>query len=214
MCKLSSVKQSVSPWAQSHTPQHKTITRSEIDSDRQEPVTQAQAYTLLRNETCLLSYNIMKQNRPENHGHIPSHPDTPHPSLSLSPNYRPICSANCSIRPSLYYWTTFPSCLSPLLQRYAHTHYRSPPFLPLLFALCVWSRLLFILCPLPGSALEGGEKTWKENASDAPTCMWPRISMVAWPPETAHHAPLHLKKKAGKGTSRSWRRESCSNETN
>lgn len=51
--------------AQSHTPKHKTIMNSEADTDRQEPVTQAQAYTLLRNEMCLLSYSIMKQHRPK-----------------------------------------------------------------------------------------------------------------------------------------------------
>lgn len=45
---------------------------------------------LLRNETCLLSYSIIKQNRPENHNRIPSHPDTPHPSPSLTPIYRPL----------------------------------------------------------------------------------------------------------------------------
>ncbi len=88
-CKLSSVEQPTSVSAQSHAPEHQTITRSEADADRQEPVTQAQAYTLLRNEMCLLSYSIMKQNRPESHNHIPSHPDTPHPSPSLSHIYAP-----------------------------------------------------------------------------------------------------------------------------
>lgn len=212
VCKLSSVKQPMSRWAQSHTPKHKTITRSETDADRQEPVTQAQAYTLLRNEMCLLSYNIMKQNRPEKHDHIPSHPDTPHPSLSLSPNYRPICSANCSISPSLYYWTTFPACLSPLLQRYAHTHYWSSPSLPL--SLSLLPSLSDLGCFLfPSVSLEvhwREEKEMKENASDAPTCIWLSISMVAWPPETAHHAPLHTKRTEsweGEEQVRLWRGE-------
>lgn len=131
VCELCSVEQPGSRSAQSHAPKHETITRSEADADRQKPVTQAQAYMSLWNEMCLRSYSIMKQNRPENRDHIPSHPDAPRPSASLSPIYRPICSANCSITPSLHYWTTFPACLSPLPQHYEHTHYCSSLSLPL-----------------------------------------------------------------------------------
>lgn len=191
VCKLSSLEQRTSRSAQSHTPKHKTITRREADTDRQEPVTQAQAYTLLRNEMRLLSYSIMKQNRPENHDHIPSHPDTPRPSPSLSHIYHPIYSAPLLL-PFIY------GPLSPLI---------CPPYIsimhkPITEAL---SLSLSLICPLclilaafhsPPSAwkwIGKRKKEMKENASDAPTCIWLSISMVAWPPETAHHAPLHSK---------------------
>lgn len=56
---------------------------------------------------------------------------------------------------------------------------------------------------------EREKKEIKENASDALTCIWLSISMVAWPPETAHHAPLHLKRtecREGAERGRVWRR--------
>lgn len=108
VCKHSSAEQLTCRWPQSHTPRRETIT-SEAHTDRREPVTQAQARysTLLRNETCLLSYSIMKQNRPENHNRIPSHPDTPHPSPSLTPIYRPLLLCQLLFR-------SFPSLLGQL----------------------------------------------------------------------------------------------------
>lgn len=93
-----------------------------------------------------------KKNRLENHRHIPSHPEAPRPSPSLSPIYGPIFSANCSSTPSLHYWTTFPASLSPLPQQSSRPTPSLPPSLSL--ELSIWSRLPFILLPQPGSGSE------------------------------------------------------------
>lgn len=128
----------------------------------------------------------------KNHDHIPSLPDTPHPSPSFSPIYRPICSANCSISSSLYYWTTFLPYFSVM-----HTPI-SEALLPFLSLLPCLPSLPYLVCSsFPSLSLEvhrREKKEMKENTSDAPTCIWLSISMVAWPPETADHASLHSKR--------------------
>lgn len=172
-------------------------------------------------KTRLLSYSIIKRKqawKPQSHSFPPWHP-TPI-TLTLSLSYLPpylFCQLLHYSFPSLLGYFSCSSvpltsalCTNPLMTLSLSL---SVSHLPSLSDLgCFFFFFLFLL-PQPEIGSEGEkkkEKKWRENASDAPTCIGLSISMVAWPPETAHHAPLHSKRaesREGAKKGEAWRGE-------
>lgn len=193
-CKHSSVEQFACHSAQSHTPKHETITRRQTQIDKNlshkhrhrlhvaQERNVSPLVTVLWNKTgSQTTVTFLPTLTPHTHHHHP------HSHISSAPSVLPTAPLLLPfITPPLFLLACPP--LTSALTSFSHSLF------------CPLSDLawFYILLP-PSYPADQTKKGKKKKVSDILTCIWRSISMVAWPPETVHHGPLHSKREPGRG---------------